>query len=34
VKTENRKCARCWRHRPDVDPASELDARCDEVVNA
>jgi isoleucyl-tRNA synthetase len=33
VKTANRKCARCWRHRPDVDPGSELDARCDEVVN-
>ncbi|MFL6766140.1 MAG: class I tRNA ligase family protein, partial [Sphingomicrobium sp.] len=33
VKTDNRKCARCWRHRPDVDPTTELDARCDEVVN-
>jgi isoleucyl-tRNA synthetase len=33
MKTENRKCARCWRHRPDVDPATELDARCAEVVN-
>jgi isoleucyl-tRNA synthetase len=33
VKTENRKCARCWRHRPDVDAATELDPRCDEVVN-
>jgi isoleucyl-tRNA synthetase len=33
VKTENRKCARCWRHRPDVDPATELDARCAELVN-
>jgi len=33
VKTDNRKCARCWRHRPDVDPGSELDARCAEVVN-
>ena len=33
VKTDNRKCARCWRHRPDVDAASELDARCDKVVN-
>jgi isoleucyl-tRNA synthetase len=32
VKTENRKCARCWRHRPDVDAATELDARCAEVV--
>jgi len=33
VKTDNPKCARCWRHRPDVDPATELDARCAEVVN-
>jgi isoleucyl-tRNA synthetase len=33
VKTSNLKCARCWRHRPDVDAESALDARCDEVVN-
>jgi isoleucyl-tRNA synthetase len=33
MKTGNRKCARCWRHRPDVDPDSELDARCAEVVD-
>jgi isoleucyl-tRNA synthetase len=33
VKTGNRKCARCWRHRPDVDAATELDTRCDTVVN-
>ncbi|HEX6783913.1 MAG TPA: isoleucine--tRNA ligase [Sphingomicrobium sp.] len=33
VKTGNRKCARCWRHRPDVDGATELDTRCAEVVN-
>jgi isoleucyl-tRNA synthetase len=33
VKTDNRKCARCWRHRPDVNRATELDARCAEVVN-
>ena len=33
VKTENRKCARCWRHRSDVNADSELDVRCDEVVN-
>jgi isoleucyl-tRNA synthetase len=33
VKTENLKCARCWRLRPDVNPETELDARCDEVVN-
>ena len=23
VKTDNHKCARCWRHRPDVDAASD-----------
>ncbi len=28
VKTQNHKCARCWRLRPDVDAATELDARC------
>jgi isoleucyl-tRNA synthetase len=33
VKTQNRKCARCWRHRSDVNADSELDTRCDEVVN-
>ena len=33
VKTENRKCARCWRLRPDVNATSELDTRCEEVVN-
>jgi len=33
VKTDNRKCARCWRLRPDVDAATELDARCAEVVH-
>jgi len=33
VKTQNRKCARCWRLRPDVDVATELDARCADVVN-
>jgi isoleucyl-tRNA synthetase len=33
VKTENHKCARCWRLLPDVDPTTELDTRCAEVVN-
>jgi isoleucyl-tRNA synthetase len=33
VKTDNHKCARCWRHRPDVPSDGGLDARCDEVVN-
>ena len=26
------RCARCWRHLPDVDPDSELCGRCDKVV--
>jgi isoleucyl-tRNA synthetase len=33
VKTNNPKCARCWRHRPDVGEETGLDARCNEVVN-
>jgi isoleucyl-tRNA synthetase len=33
VKTDKLKCARCWRHRPDVSAETELDTRCDEVVN-
>jgi isoleucyl-tRNA synthetase len=33
VKTANHKCARCWRHRPDVTTDGGLDGRCDEVVN-
>jgi isoleucyl-tRNA synthetase len=33
VKTSNDKCARCWRHRPDVRADGGLDARCEEVVN-
>ena len=33
MKTSNRKCARCWRHRPDVPSEGGLDVRCDEVVN-
>jgi len=32
TRTEAEKCARCWRHTGDVDPATELCARCDEVV--
>ncbi len=27
------RCARCWRHLPDVDPDSELCGRCDRVVH-
>ena len=33
AKTNNHKCGRCWRHRPDVEEDGALDARCDEVVN-
>ncbi|MBW7933466.1 MAG: isoleucine--tRNA ligase [Gemmatimonadaceae bacterium] len=32
TRTEAEKCARCWRHTGDVDPATELCVRCDEVV--
>jgi isoleucyl-tRNA synthetase len=34
TKTQNRKCERCRRYLPDVDPATELDARCAEVLDA
>ncbi len=27
------RCARCWRHLPDVDPETDLCRRCDAVVN-
>lgn len=30
--TSDPRCERCWRHRPDVDPVTGLDARCAEVV--
>src|SRR6185295_3099037 len=33
TKTDNRKCERCRRYMPDVDAATELDARCAEVLN-
>ncbi|WP_017669403.1 isoleucine--tRNA ligase [Sandarakinorhabdus sp. AAP62] len=32
-KTDDAKCARCWRHLPDVDSDSGLCGRCDAVVN-
>jgi isoleucyl-tRNA synthetase len=32
AKTSNRKCERCRRYMPDVDPATELDARCAAVL--
>lgn len=31
-KTDAAKCARCWRHTGDVDPASELCGRCAGVL--
>jgi isoleucyl-tRNA synthetase len=33
VSTGNPKCARCWRHLPDVKPETELCGRCDTVVH-
>ncbi len=32
-KADLAKCARCWRHLPDVTPETELCGRCDAVVN-
>ena len=32
TRTEAEKCARCWRHTGDVDPATELCVRCGEVL--
>jgi isoleucyl-tRNA synthetase len=34
TKTHNHKCGRCWRYLQDVTADGELDARCEEVVNA
>jgi isoleucyl-tRNA synthetase len=31
-KVEHEKCARCWRHLPDVDSETQLCGRCAEVV--
>jgi isoleucyl-tRNA synthetase len=33
ARTENCKCGRCWRHRPEVPEDGALCARCEEVVN-
>jgi isoleucyl-tRNA synthetase len=33
-KNDAEKCARCWRHLPDVSETSGLCGRCDSVVNA
>ncbi|MFL6736588.1 MAG: isoleucine--tRNA ligase [Sphingomonas sp.] len=33
TKTDKHKCARCWRHMPDVSSDSGLDSRCEEVLN-
>jgi isoleucyl-tRNA synthetase len=32
TRTENQKCGRCWRHRPEVPVDGALCSRCDEVV--
>ena len=32
-KADLAKCARCWRHLPDVNAGTELCGRCDAVVN-
>jgi isoleucyl-tRNA synthetase len=31
-RTDYQKCARCWRHLPEVDEDGDLCARCEEVV--
>jgi isoleucyl-tRNA synthetase len=33
IKTEQRKCGRCWRHLPEVEEDGDLCNRCDGVVN-
>uniref|UniRef100_UPI0033429BF5 class I tRNA ligase family protein n=1 Tax=Sandarakinorhabdus sp. TaxID=1916663 RepID=UPI0033429BF5 len=33
-KVDDAKCARCWRHLPDVAAETGLCGRCDEVINA
>ncbi|WP_372917502.1 isoleucine--tRNA ligase [Sandarakinorhabdus sp.] len=33
-KVDDAKCARCWRHLPDVAPETELCGRCETVVHA
>ncbi|HEX2763555.1 MAG TPA: isoleucine--tRNA ligase, partial [Allosphingosinicella sp.] len=33
ARTENSKCGRCWRHRPEVAEDGGLCARCEGVVN-
>jgi isoleucyl-tRNA synthetase len=33
-KVDDAKCARCWRHLPDVTPETELCGRCETVVHA
>ncbi|MGL6042872.1 MAG: zinc finger domain-containing protein, partial [Sandaracinobacteroides sp.] len=30
--SSNARCARCWRHLPDVSPETDLCNRCDDVV--
>jgi isoleucyl-tRNA synthetase len=33
VKSENRKCGRCWRYLPEVTDDGDLCGRCEEVLN-
>jgi isoleucyl-tRNA synthetase len=33
TKTDNHKCGRCWRHRPDVREDGDLCDRCEGVLN-
>ncbi|MGE3397285.1 MAG: class I tRNA ligase family protein, partial [Sphingomonas sp.] len=33
LRTDNRKCGRCWRYLPEVNEDGDLCRRCDEVVN-
>jgi isoleucyl-tRNA synthetase len=32
-KTDNHKCARCWRYLPEVKSDGDLCARCEDVLN-
>ena len=34
VKTDNRKCGRCWRYLPEVQDDGALCGRCEGVVHA
>jgi isoleucyl-tRNA synthetase len=34
VKTDHHKCGRCWRFMPEVQADGDLDARCQDVLDA